>query len=276
MLEIPTTLFERVRPLFDHIAFNRPAVFTVLEGRQPGRVFVDRADDPSAVVMVSDFCYFSGSPQALDFQADVVDLLVREVMSIREHVLFFPFTQPWLAALQAVLQPYEPKYYERNTFDFDARRYRELQAGWQQRIPAGFSLQPVNAATALEVGGIPELWGSVENFLSNGFGFCLVDESQPDERSGFASSAQTVFVGDCHAETGVGTREAYRRRGLATAVSCAFIDHCLECGIHPDWGCVLNDASEQLAYKMGYANKHIWPFLYIHTPEHLRQKEERG
>ena len=223
-------------------------------------------------MILSDHCYFSGSPQALDLQADVVDLLVSEVMAHKEHLLLFPFTEPWQAALQACLEPYQPRRYERTTFDFDDRRFRELHAGWQQRIPAGFSLQRLNASTALEVGGIPGSWGTVENFLANGFGFCLIDESKPDERSGFTASVQTVFVGDRHAETGVGTREAYRRRGLATTVCCAYIDHCLQTGIYPDWGCMYNEASEQLAYKMGYGTKHNWPCLYIHTPERLHSK----
>jgi hypothetical protein len=202
----------------------------------------------------------------------VVELLEIEVMPEKEHLLFFSFSEPWEAALQAALQPYDPQRYERTTFQLNEQRYRELHTGWQQRIPAGFSLRPIDAGTALEVGGIPELWGTVENFLAHGFGFCVIDESQPDARSAFAASAQTVFVGDCHAETGVGTREAYRRRGFATLVSCAYIDHCLQAGIYPDWGCVYNEASENLAYKMGYGGKRNWPFLYVHTPEQLRHK----
>jgi GNAT superfamily N-acetyltransferase len=273
MYELLAPDFERVMPLFAHISFHRPAIFTVLEGTQPGRVFVDRVTDPTAVVMISDFCYFSGSPETLDLEADVLQLLEREVMSNREHLLLFPFTDSWQMALQTILRSYEPKFYERSTFVLDVQTYRQLHTGWQQYIPAGFSLQRLNAGTALEVGGIPELWGTVENFRSKGFGFCLIDEAQPDENSGFASSAQTVFVGDCRAETGVDTRQAYRRRGLATIVCCAFIDHCLQSGINPEWGCVYNEASEKLAYKLGYGNKRNWPFMYIHTPEHLRQVE---
>ena len=104
----------------------------------------------------------------------------------------------------------------------------------------------------------------------------MIHEAQPDVHSGFASRAQTVFVGGGHAETGVETRESYRRRGLATIVSCAFIDHSLQNGIHPDWGCGDNDASERLAMKMGYGNKRTWPLLYIHSPEVLERKKQIG
>ena len=122
-------------------------------------------------------------------------------------------------------------------------------------------------------GATAAIWGSVENFLEHGFGFCMLDESQSDEHLAFAASVQTVFVGDCHAETGVETREGYRRKGLATAVCCAYIDLCLQSGIYPEWGCEANnEASERLAYKLGFTNKHETPFLYVHTPERLRVK----
>jgi hypothetical protein len=265
MQELPPADFDRVRPLFEPIQYHRPAIFTVLEGNQPGRVFVDRVSQPGAVLILSDFCYFGGSSTALDLREDVLGLLEREGMANRHSLLLFPFSSSWEVALDTMLQPYQPRWYARNTFTLEVQRFRQQQAGWQQRIPAGFALQPLDAATALEVGGIPELWGSVERFLANGFGFCLIDESQPAQ-PGFASSAQTVFVGDCHAETGVGTREAYQRRGLATSVCCAYIEHCLQAGILPEWGCVLNEASENLAGKLGFGSKRSWPFAYIRLP----------
>ncbi len=43
--------FERVRPLFRAVDYQRPAVFAVLEGTQAGRVFVDRRHGPAAVLV---------------------------------------------------------------------------------------------------------------------------------------------------------------------------------------------------------------------------------
>jgi hypothetical protein len=274
MVEIDASRYERVIPLFDAIGCYRPAIFTVLEGRQAGRVFVDRVNDPTAAVVSFDFCYFGGGPAALDLQSEVVDLLEHELMPQYEHLLLVPLTGPWDDALKPLLQPYNPQRYERAAYVLDADRFHELNAGWQTRIADGFTVRRLDADTSLEVGGIPEMWGSVETFLSDGYGFCMIDEAQPDLRSGFASSAQTVFVGGGHAETGVATREAYRRRGLATTVSCAFIEHSLQNGIRPDWGCVNNEASEKLACRMGYGDKRSWPLLYIHTPQVLAKQTD--
>jgi hypothetical protein len=270
MQELPPSDFGRVKPLFHHIRGLRAAVFTVLEGNQAGRVWVDQVANPTTAVMISDFCYLTSNLGSSDLQADAVKWLEVEILHHREYTGIFCFTEPWEAALQTILPAYGVQRYVRSVFDFDIQRYRELHAGWQKRIPTGFALQRTNAQTALDVGGIPEMWGSVENFLEHGFGFCMLDESQSDEHLAFAASVQTVFVGDCHAETGVETREVYRRRGLATALCCAYIDHCLQSGIYPEWGCVDNEPSELLAYKLGYTTKHDCPLLLIHTPEHLR------
>lgn len=273
MQELSPSAFERVRPLFHHIRHLRAAVFSVLEGNQSGRVWADQVANPRSAVMISDFCYLTSTPDASDFQADTAKWLEDEVLNRQEYTGIHYFSKPWEAALQTSLQAYEVTRYVRTMFDFDVQRYRELQTGWQKRIPTGFALHRLNAQTALHAGGIPDIWGSVENFLEHGFGFCALDESQDDEHLAFAASVQTVFVGDRHAETGVETREAYRRKGLATALCCAYIDLCLQSGIYPEWGCGDdNEPSERLAHKLGYTGKHEIPLLYVHTPEHLREK----
>jgi RimJ/RimL family protein N-acetyltransferase len=273
MQELSPSAFESVRPLFDPIRDMRAAVFTVLEGKQTGRVWVDQIAHPRSTVLKLDFYYLTSTPDAAEFPADTVKWLRDEVLNRQEYTGIWSFSKPWDAALQTSLQAYEVGRYVRSTFDFDAQRYRERHTGWQKRVPAGFAVQRLNAQTTLQADGTAAIWGSVENFLEHGFGFCMLDESQKDERLAFAANAQTVFVGDCHAETGVETREAYRRKGLATAVCCAYIDVCLEKGIYPEWGCEANNKpSARLARTLGYTNEHEFPFLYVHTPEHLRVK----
>jgi GNAT superfamily N-acetyltransferase len=223
--------------------------------------------------MIADFCWLTSTPDAAEFPAEAAIWLKEEVLNRQEYTGLWTLSKPWEAALQTSLQAYDVGRYVGNAFDFDVQRYRDLHAGWQKRIPAGFVVQRLNARTTLQADGTAAIWGSVENFLEHGFGFCILDESQADEQLAFAANAQTIWVGDCHAETGVETREGYRRKGLATAVCCAYIDLCLQKGITPEWGCEANnEPSERLAYKLGFTNKHETPFLYVHTPEHLRVK----
>lgn len=272
MKELSPSDFERVKPLFHHTHDLRAAIYTVLEGNQRGRVWVDQVDNPTTAVMNSDFCYLTSKPDVPDLQAGAVKWLEAEVVNHQEWTGIFSFSEPWEAALQTTLQAYEVMRFVRVMFDLDAQRYRELHTGWQKRIPAGFTLQRIDTQTAPYCGGIPDMWGGVENFMKHGFGFCMLDDSQPDVQQALAASVQTVFVGDRHAETGVETKEAYRRKGLATILCCAYLDFCLENGICPEWGCGDNEASELLAIKLGYTNRRERPLLFLHTPEHLRAK----
>jgi hypothetical protein len=75
MHQLPASEYARAMPLFAAIPYQRAAVFTVLEGRQAGRVFVDHPDHPGAALIISDFCYFGGRPHKLDLEKDVVSLL---------------------------------------------------------------------------------------------------------------------------------------------------------------------------------------------------------
>jgi hypothetical protein len=149
--ELSPSAFERVRPLFHHIRDLRAAVFTVLEGNQAGRVWVDQVANPRSAVMISDFCYLTSTPDASDFQADTAKWLEDEVLNCREYTPIFYFSKPWEAALQTILPAYGVQRYVLNKFDFDAQRYRELQTGWQKRIPTGFALHRLNAQTAQQV-----------------------------------------------------------------------------------------------------------------------------
>ena len=79
----------------------------------------------------------------------------------------------------------------------------------------------------------------------------------------FVSSCQTVFVGGGRAETGIGTREAYRRQGFGLIAACSYIDYCIEVGVRPEWWCFYNQASGSLAEKLGFTDRREVQVNYI-------------
>lgn len=272
MQEIQRGEYPAVMPLFANIPHQRPVVFSVLEGRQPGRVFADEAHCPSAAVILADYSYIGGQTAPPGLVNEVAGLLLTEVFQRTEHVLLYALSEVWMTALRTHFAFLQPQVFDRTRFVFDPGRYRELHAGWRDRIPAGFSLRRIDAETVGLLDGIAYLWGSTDNFLRGGFGFAAF--RQHEGREDFASSAHAVFVGGGYAEIGIGTREEFQRRGLATAVGCAFIDHCLENGLYPEWTCMFNEASEKLAYRIGYTARQDVPFIYVHSPEELRGMSE--
>jgi RimJ/RimL family protein N-acetyltransferase len=269
MQELEVSEFGRVRPLFEGLDCMHAAVFTVLEGRQAGRVWVDRREAPASVLLRSDACYLGGELSE-PFLDELLAYLQAEVIPHTEHILVFSFADAWRDALDALLAPYEPRRMVRTVYRSDPDAFRDRHAGWQARVPEGYTVARLDASTAAQVGGIPELWGSIDHFLAEGFGFCVTPEGGAREGAN-VSSAQTVFVGDRHAETGIGTEEGYRRQGLATLAASAYLEHCLEAGITPEWGCMYNPVSGSLAGKMGFVKPREIEVTYVHVPQEMRQ-----
>lgn len=257
MIVLQPDEYRRTMPLFDAYEHMRPVIYAVLEGRQPGMVLADDRAQPSAALLWGDFLYLAGDSENAVFNAALYERIVQEAMPQREHVLIYGAHDGWHGRLEALLRPLEVRRFARNVFAFDVDAFRRRRQEPCPSLPAGFTLQPLDERTALEVGGIPELWGSVEQFLRYGWGYCVLEGDE------FASSSQTVFVGDGRAEIGVGTREPYRRRGFAKAVAAATLQASLERGILPEWGCVYNPASGALGQSLGFTPLPEMPFFYV-------------
>jgi len=260
MDELTAIEYERVRPFFQYIAYHRPAVFMVLDGILPARVFVDSREQPSVGLIVSDNCYLAGSMVNATFNTAFRSMLRTEVIPQKEHLFIFTFNEGWLDVLEELFGDNGIKRLIRTSFDFDPLRFRERHSGWRERMPAGYLVQRIDAQIAARVSGPVEIWGSIERFLAHGFGFCVIRDDR------IVSNCQTVAVGDRRAEIGIGTGEAYRRQGLATLAGCAYLEHCLANDLQPEWQCYYNVASELLAEKLGFANKREMQVAYIHTP----------
>lgn len=249
--------YHRVTPLFDAYEYLRPVIYAVLEGTQPGQVLVDDVVWPASAVLWGADLFVAGEAGNEAFNAALLDRVANDAVPNRAHVLLYAPRGAWHGALQELLAPLEALHLVRSLFRFDADAYRERSRPLRKPLPEGFRLARLDASTAGEAGGMPDLWGSVEQFLAHGWGYCVLDGDE------FASSCQTVFVGDNSAEIGVGTREPYRRRGLARAAAIATLDECLARGFLPEWGCVYNPASGALGQSLGFCPLPDAPFYYV-------------
>lgn len=139
---------------------------------------------------------------------------------------------------------------------------------WRERIPPGFAIRPIDAAIAarlqedLIVAGrgpwFDQVWGSIPQFLEQGFGF--VAEWEGDGAPFLAANCRACpmagngqGIKDVVAAIQVSTRARFQGQGLATLVCAAFIEHCLELGMTPEYSCEEeNTASVALALKLGF------------------------
>jgi len=135
-------------------------------------------------------------------------------------------------------------------------------------LPKGYSLMKldIDVASLIEqeyATQIQMYFGTIENLVKVGFGFCILND---EER--LVSYAYTPFPFTDEFEIQVYTKDSrkYRRKGLATVVSAALIEHGLENNLVPHWDAA-NEASVNLALKLGYTNPVSWS-AYYYTKEY--------
>jgi len=261
--ELASSDYERVRPLFDGLEYNL-VVPAVIEGATPGRIYADNlCEARSAVLCSAEGTYLGGDPENEAFNAALGALIV-EWISAREHIRpeedqidlrFRPGT--WEDRLEGILGGKVPLKEHR-------RHYvcRVLKAGAQDQIPEGFSVQRIDEAllhkpaisrpdSSLNRYAIHKMeknWGSMEEFLRRGIGFCTLHGEE----------AVCWCIADCACgdacEVGIRTRPDYRRRGLATLTVAATVDYCLSHGFSSvGWHCWEGNAgSIGVAEKVGF------------------------
>lgn len=207
--------YELARPLLAGLAEMHLNVTAVLNGDCPGQVYVDSPDAPRAAVLVSgDGYYLAGEPHNLAFNNALNAFLPRD-----SYFVLFCDLEQWRPALDTILQ---------HTYAVRAgRRYYTLRQllvpDWTDRLPEGFTMQPVDAALlarGLQHGdavleAVQCTWHTVDRFSQRGFGFCLVHGDD------IASWSLCDFASGSHCEMGINTAWDYRRRGLGTLTAAA-------------------------------------------------------
>jgi RimJ/RimL family protein N-acetyltransferase len=263
--ELSKANYDMVRPLFRALEYHLSSA-AVLDGNNPGKVFVDDRFNPQTAFMVSpEGCYLAGDPdnhafnQTLNhalFGGEVFDWPVRELV-------FICHPEGWQERLATVLAP-------RQTVAIPRRHYvcRRVRYDWQANVPEGFAVRRIDAPLLDRPGlTIPSHvtdwaennWGSLANFLHNGFGFATVhgDEmvswSLTDCRSGDAC------------EIGIHTAEAFRRRGLAAITAAATAGFALSHGFATvGWQCNLDNlGSIGTAEKVGFEKERDYTMRYV-------------
>jgi hypothetical protein len=118
-------------------------------------------------------------------------------------------------------------------------------------------------------------WHSTDDFLQNGFGYCLIH----DDTIASWCIADAVLGERC--EMGVTTDAGHRRRGLAAVVVSAAVEHCLERGFHEiGWHCLRSNAgSIAVGHKVGFEIERAYDgyssFLPAENPSDLTADQYR-
>ena len=262
MIDLTRDGYVTVLPLFKDIEHSRSFVFSLFEGNHTGKVFVDRREKPSAVLLAltCEFWCLGGRDDNAAFNQAIHEWVLSALKSGRNYVLFLPFSEAWRSRLAELFKEQGIMTITRSAFDFDLQCFQRQHVGWRERIPAGFRVEPYDRHLAETGGGLAEFWGGIDRFMTHGLGYAVLHGDE------VASRCHTVLRGDGEAEISIETREPYRRQGLATLAVCAFIEGCLQKGLKPEWSCWSNNsASIALAHKLGFVPKADVRISYFHA-----------
>jgi GNAT superfamily N-acetyltransferase len=278
MYELVRRDFHKIRRVFQDIERGRPFIYCLIEENNEFsstecRMGVDDIHDPSSVFIHGDVGhYIAGETDNDAFNKAVEEYLLTQVIPARSasggNLLINAFSDEWKALIDEMVREYGVKDAIRYVFDLDEALYRERHSDWRTRIPEGYHIRRIDRELAERdfPGGA---WRTVDGFLQGGFGFCVM---KGEER---ISVCDTVFVGDHRAETSIVTEERYRRQGFGTLACCAYLDHCLACGIRPKWGTFFEPAI-QMAKKLGFVEREHFPISHLWFPPPSEKSVQSG
>ncbi len=250
--------YAAARPLFagldDHLA-----VAAILEGSAPATLYVDDPVRPRAAFTWTGYRFFLAGSPTIDAFNQAVRRLLPETVFPRaqaaglEMIELKHAPEGWADAITgAILRDKAPILARRHYYVL-----RSLRHDWRTVLPEGYRLAPIDAGLLAQdhIRNLDALREelcserpSVEDFLVKSFGVAALCG---DELAGWCTSEYNT--GD-RCEVGIGTLEPHQRRGLATAMGSAFIEHALARGVtRVGWHCwARNQPSVAAALKIGY------------------------
>lgn len=239
-----------LQTLFDPSVPDNPVLWAVLKGRHAGRALVDDVQHPSQCVLRTD--------AVLTFASRwISQSFLHEAIAHFRKMGDVWLVCPPTGSFQ-LLAPETNRVIRRlEFFDCDARS--PVLADLRQRLPDGCQIRPIDRALLERCEWKSDMeffCGSLDNFLANGIGLCMM---RGDE---IVVEAYASSLGETQAEIGAVTREAYRGRGYAP-IACAYlVEVCERRGYEAYWSCnVDNVASIRVAKKLGFRRERAYQVL---------------
>jgi GNAT superfamily N-acetyltransferase len=205
---------------------------------QMGKAYVDNVDKPTFFFLELSgfFGYFAG---------DATD----EAANFAAGHMIMPSSDGWSELLESVhgdkaikIERYRYTTERLNIAHLDNLSQQSPVRERVQRI--GLELLQKSLSSADNYLSIDD-FDSPEDFITRGVGFCV---QKNDTIIGVAYSSLVCSKG---IEVSIVVHPDYRQQGIATALSCCLLKHCLERGLKPNWDAA-NAESDGLAQKLGY------------------------
>lgn len=258
MIELPLEKFSQITSFFDKETPNFAVALAVIEGNNPGRIWVDQLANPLVCLVLTKAGYsFVGNAGEIkeDQISEVIAILkenkpVKLIMAL-DDALMNLFEKAGFARVDRI-QFYHPEVIKNDLTHIHAICKR-LPSDCEIKLIDRELLQKSSWFSFIKL-----LYGSEEDFLKKGFGLALLKNGE------LISEAMACYIGGNHVETGSVTVEKYRGKGYATIVRAFLIKEALTRNLQPATSCNAdNIGSMRATEKLGFKEeKHYW-FLVI-------------
>jgi len=263
LVELEPNQFEKIRSLFhklQHLTFTLDAV---IARNTLMRIWVDSKDDPKSCFMWDKMhCYyFVGQAENENFNKQISKLFDQTIIpqAIRNKSDLYKVessSKEWEPFLEKLLKKYLPVKRSRVFLTLEEfipkNMAKFLQKAFEIREIDQKLLESEIANIQSIVDEINVCWDSIESFLKIGFGFCLIVhlDNSKKEIQGWCTGE---YFSSKKCGIGIETFSGYRKKGYATAMASAFVEHCLKTNIKPYWDSYSNNyASIRVAEKIGF------------------------
>lgn len=240
----------------------------VVEGYNPGWVFVDNIENPETAMVWSKGIkgfYFIGDANNSDFNNNINPYIDEEILPRAqslglESFEFSGIGQEWDDNFKSIFKNrnirrskqfvYKHKTTEKKDFDtLKPDDYFLKEVNEELLKNNRYNLEFVKSA-------IYEWWDSIDDFIKHGTGYCILHNDTA------VCSCVTSFMNDTSMESHIKTLETHRKKGLATRAVGEFVKYCKVNQYEPYWDCMEeNFGSRALAEKFGY-EKDFEYYLY--------------
>jgi RimJ/RimL family protein N-acetyltransferase len=261
---LKTSQFQIARHLFHKLEQYQPMCTSVLERVYPGRVFVDRVENPRTALLTtfieseenSTWGFLAGEPTNENFNRTLnTAIFDRQVISPKTPVILLTCDPlDWGGHLTIVMAPRTPIWMPRWHYVC-----RQVRYDWKTALPDGFAVQPMDDSLSKRTGlDLPddvrstlEKWQRITSERFQDFGFITIDEN--GEIPVIAGWATIDFIANGDGDLGFFTQPNYRRRGLGTIAAAAALEHGFTNGLSQiHWTCDSeNQGSIHTAEKLG-------------------------
>lgn len=258
-----------VKPLLPGLE-NHPVLNGVIDGNNPGEIYVDTINDPKTAFIwaKNEMFYLCGKVDNQEFNTELEEFIAStirvEALPLEDtlNLEIYP-NHEWSPSIERIFRRVSLLQGERIPFVFHKEWYNSKD---NKGIPNGYEIRMIDESLLqldeahVIKDEIMKFWGpSLDSFFKKGFGYAVVQDTT------VIGTCLSVFVSKNEYEIGINTYDStHRGKGLATAMARAFIEECLRRGITPHWTTEsFRKDSIVIAKKVGFEQLESYPVYYL-------------